>query len=52
MVRECEGDGNSDVGDRGGVFVMSTGHEYVGGTRGAGIMSSAADWLGMSVGCW
>ena len=28
---------------------MSAGHEYVGGTRGSGIVFSAADMLGMSV---
>ena len=28
---------------------MSAGHEYVGGTRGSGIVSSAADVLGISV---
>ena len=28
---------------------MNAGHEYVGGTRGSGIMSTAADVLGMSV---
>ena len=28
---------------------VSTGHEYMGGTRNAGIMSGAADLLGMSV---
>ena len=27
------------------------GHEYVGGTRGSSIVSSAADMLGMSVVC-
>ena len=45
MLRE--GDGNSDVGDRGGVVVVSAGH--VGGTRGSGLVSSAADVLEMSV---
>ena len=28
---------------------VSAGHEYVGGTRGSGIVYSAADVLGMSV---
>ena len=32
-----------------GVVVVSAVHEYVGGTRGSGIMSSAADVIGMSV---
>ena len=34
---------------RGGVAVVSAGHEYVGGTRGSGFVSSAADVLGISV---
>ena len=29
-----------------GVVEVSAGHEYVGGTRGLGIVSSAADMLG------
>ena len=28
---------------------MSAGHDYVGGTRGSGIVSNAADMLGVSV---
>ena len=43
----CEGDGNAGVGDGGGVVVVSAG--YVGGTRGSGIVYSAADVLGMRV---
>ena len=35
------------MGDRG--VVVSAGHEYVGGTRDSGIVSSTADVLGMSV---
>ena len=35
------------MGDEGGVVVVSAGH--VSGTRGSGIVSSAADVLGMSV---
>ena len=31
------------------MVVVSLGHDYVGGTRGSGILSSAADVLGMSV---
>ena len=38
MLRECKGDAIDDVGN-----------EYVGGTRGSGIVSNAADVLGMSV---
>ena len=41
MLRECDGNGNS------GMVVVSAVH--VGGTRGSGIVSSAADVLGMSV---
>ena len=37
------------MGDWGGVVVVRAGHEYVGGTRGSGIVSSADDVLGMSV---
>ena len=47
MLRECEGGGNACVRDGGGVIVVSVGH--VGGKRGSGILSSAADMLGMSV---
>ena len=47
FVRECEGDGNAGVGDGGGV--VSAWHECVSGTRDSGILSSAADVLGMSV---
>ena len=46
MLRECEGDGNAGVGDGG---CVGAGHEYVGGTRGSSIVSSAADVLGMNV---
>ena len=48
-VRECQGNGNAGVGDGGCVVVVSVGHEYVCGTRGTCIVSSAADVLGMSV---
>ena len=46
LLRECDGDGNAGVGDIYEV-VVSAGH--VGGTRGSGIVSSAADVLWMSV---
>ena len=36
-------------GDGGGVVGMSVGHEYMGGTCGSGIVSKAANVLGMSV---
>ena len=39
------------MGDGGGVVGMSVGHEYVGGTGGLGIVSNAANVLGMSVVC-
>ena len=48
-VRGCEGDGNAVVGDGGCVVAVIPKHEYVGGTCGSGIVSSAADVLGMSV---
>ena len=44
-MRECDGDGNAGEGD-GGSVTVSSGHEYVGGS---GIVSSAADVLGMNV---
>ena len=34
--------------DEGGVVAVSAEHEYVGGTRGSGIVSITADVLGMS----
>ena len=39
------------MGDGGGVVVVSARHEYVGGTRSSGIVSSAADVLGMREVC-
>ena len=47
MLRACEGDGNDGVGYGCGVVVVSA--EHVGGTRGSGIVSNAADALWMSV---
>ena len=40
------------MGDGVGLFPLSGGHECVGGTRGLGIIFSAADVLGMSVVRW
>ena len=37
------------MGDGEDGVMVSAGHAYVGGTRGSGIVSSAADVLGMSV---
>ena len=37
-----EGDGHADVGDVGSVVAV---HEYMGGTCGSGIVSSADDML-------
>ena len=37
------------MGDGRGVVLVSGGHEYVGDIRDSGIVSSAADVLGMSV---
>ena len=48
-VRECEGYGNASVGNVGGVVSVSAGIEYMGGTRGSGIVSSVDDVLEMSV---
>ena len=47
MLRECEGYGNAGMVDVGGVVVVSAVH--AGGARGSGIVSSAADMIGMSV---
>ena len=52
ILRECQGPRVTEIlewGDGRGVFAVSAEHEYVGGTRGSGIVSSAADMLGMSV---
>ena len=45
-MRGCEGDVNARVGERAGVVGMSAGYEYVGCTRGLGIVSNAADECG------
>ena len=47
LLFECESTRNAGVVDRGGVVVVSAVH--MGGTRGSGIVSSAADMLGMRV---
>ena len=47
MLRECQ---SARVTDEEGMVVLSAEQEYVGGTRGSGIVSIAADMLGMSVG--
>ena len=49
IVRECEGDGNSGVGAGRGVFAVSAGCEYMGGTPVLGIVSSVDDVIDMSV---
>ena len=49
MLRECEGDGNAGVVNRGSVVSVSAVHESMGGTRDSGIVSSANDLLEMSV---
>ena len=49
MLRECDG-ARFTAMLVWGMVVVSVGH--VGGTRGLGIMSSAADVLWMSVVCW
>ena len=45
MLKECEGDGNAGLGDGKGVVEVSTGFEYMGSTRGSGIVSHADDGL-------
>ena len=47
MLTECKGDGNADVGAGRGVVAMSLGCEYMRGTRGLGIVSTADDVLEM-----
>ena len=49
MLRECEGDSNAGMENRGGVVAMSTMNEYVGRSHGSDIVSTAVDVLGMSV---
>ena len=49
ILKECEGAGNADVGDGGSVTAVRVGYEYMGGTRGSGIVSNATDVLGMGV---
>ena len=51
MLRVCEGECNTGVGDGGGVVAVSAGYEYVGSARGSDMVSCAADVLGMSVVC-
>ena len=45
MLRECDGDGNADVGSGGVVIVASARCEYMGGTRGSGFVSTSDDVL-------
>ena len=45
MLRECEGECNAGVGYWGCVVMVSAGRQCVGGTRGLGIVSSAAEVL-------
>ena len=40
---------NAGVGTSESVVVINTGHDYMGGTRGSGIVFNATDVLGMSV---
>ena len=42
----CEGDGSAGMGFGGGVVAVS---EYMGGTRGSGVLASAGDVLEISV---
>ena len=49
MLRECEGDGNAGVGAGGSVVSIIIGCDYMGGTCGSGVVSSAYDVLEMIV---
>ena len=48
MLRECEGDSKASVGAGGGIAV-SVGCDYISGTHGSVVVSSADDVLDMSV---
>ena len=51
MLRECEGDGNDDVGDGVGVVAVSAGCECMSGTRGLrgeGGVCEMCMWLAQS----
>ena len=43
-VQGSEGDGNTGMGDGGGVVALSAEHEYVGGTCGPGLGQSMEGW--------
>ena len=45
MLRDCDGAGNAGVGAGVSVFSVSAGCDYMGGTRGAGVVSNADDVL-------
>ena len=49
MITECEGDGDAGLGAGGGVVAVSAGCEYMGGTRGSGVVSSTNDVPELSV---
>ena len=49
IVRWCDGDDNAGVGAGGGVVAVRAGWESMGGTRGSGFVSTAADMLELSV---
>ena len=49
ILRECEGDKNAGVGAWGVVVAVSVRHEYMGSTRGSGVVSNADDVQEMSV---
>ena len=54
MLREWDGASVAIllVWGRGSEVAVSAGHEYVGGTRGSGIVSSATDMLWLSCSAW
>ena len=45
MLIACESDSNAGEGYGGGVVAVSVGHDYVGGTRGSGIVSSLVGYI-------
>ena len=48
ILRYCEGDGNTGVGNGGCLVAVSAGCECMGDTRGSGVVSNAESVLDMS----
>ena len=51
MIKECDDD-NAGVGDEGCVVAVSAGCEYMGCTRGSGVVSISGNVLEISVVRW